>query len=116
MSASTLRKMTRLHLSRPAVNAPAVVVAAWYERKATLTEHLAAAGTAGARGLALDAHRHAARVLSVPGPAAVSAKNTTTGPGLPTPSDDDSRRLLMVGAPPVLTTHCVSAVAGGGGR
>ena len=115
MSASTLREMTQLHLSRPAVNAPAVVVAAWYERKATLLEHLAAEGTAGARALALEAHRHAARLLCVPGPAAVSAKNTTAGPGLPTPSADDSRRLLMVGAPAVLTP-CVSAVAGGGGR
>lgn len=115
MSASTLREMTHLHLSRPAADAPAAVVAAWYERKAALLEHLAAEGTTGARGWAIEAHQHATRLLSVPGPAAVSAKNTTAGPGLPTPSDDDSRRLLMVGAPPVLTT-CVSAVAGGGGR
>lgn len=116
MSASTLCEMTRLQLSRPAVDAPAVVVAGWYARKAALLEHLAAEGAAGAWRLAGEAHRHAARLVCVPGPAAVSAKNTTAGPGLPTPSADDSRRTLMVSARSALTTRCVSAIAGGGGR
>lgn len=67
---STLREMTRLHATRPAVDAPAGVVAAWYERKAVLLEHLAAEGTTGARRLAVEAHQHAARVLAGKGVAA----------------------------------------------
>lgn len=59
---STLQEMTRLHVSRPAVDAPAPVVAAWYERKAALLEHLAAEGTTGARSLAVEAHQHATRL------------------------------------------------------
>lgn len=63
MTSSTLQEMTRLHLSRPESDAPTVVVAAWYERKAVLLEHLAAEDS-HARRLAVEAHQHAARLLA----------------------------------------------------
>ena len=67
---STLGEMTRLHASRPAIDAPAREVAAWYERKAALLEHLAAERTSDARLLAVEAHQHAARLLAGEGVAA----------------------------------------------
>lgn len=48
----------------PAADAPAAVVAAWYERKATLLEHLAAEGNPHAARLAVEAHRHATDLLA----------------------------------------------------
>ncbi len=70
MSASTLCELGRLHLTRPTADAPAVVVAAWYERKAVLLEHLAREGTGDAARLAVEAHQHAALLLAGKGVAA----------------------------------------------
>jgi hypothetical protein len=54
---NTLAELGELHLSRPAPNAPAPVVAAWYERKATVLDHL------DAHEQAVTAHRHAVALL-----------------------------------------------------
>ncbi len=62
---NVLAKMGALHLTRPAADAPDVAIAAWYERKAEVFEHLADAGTAGAADQAVQAHSHAARLLAV---------------------------------------------------
>ncbi|GAB3479597.1 hypothetical protein [Amycolatopsis cihanbeyliensis] len=62
---NVLAELGRLHLSRPAVDAPHGVVAAWYERKAVALEHLAEQGTQGAAEQATQAHRHAAALLGV---------------------------------------------------
>lgn len=70
MSASTLCELGRLHWTRPAADAPAVVVAAWYRRKATVLEHLATEGTGDFARLAAEAHQHAARLLAAEGVAA----------------------------------------------
>lgn len=64
---SVLEEMTALMLAVPGPAAPDVEVAAWYEDKAHLLEHIAAEGGKDAefaRGQALIAHRHAARLLS----------------------------------------------------
>jgi len=90
MTGSTLREMTRLHLSRPAADAPVAVVAAWYERKAVLLEHLAAEHAHGAARLAVQAHQHATRLMTRnpmhtgPGSAGRPAKTESAEPGLPT--------------------------------
>lgn len=62
--ASTLRELGALHLSRPTATASNTEVAAWYERKATVLEHLAAEGAAQARAMAAAAHAHAASLLA----------------------------------------------------
>ncbi len=64
-AANVLAEMGALHLSRPAVDATVITIAAWYERKAVVFEHLADAGTAGAADQAAQAHRHAAQLLAV---------------------------------------------------
>jgi hypothetical protein len=86
MTANTLAELGALHLSRPAVDAPPVVVAAWYERKATVLEHLADQGTPATQD---------------PEPAADSAKNSAAGPGLARQSHNRSERNTMVEAPRV---------------
>lgn len=69
MSAPVLVEMGQVLRSTPRADAPAVVVAAWYERKAELFEHVARdtygpeADTAAA--LARQAHQHAAELLAV---------------------------------------------------
>lgn len=92
MTSSTLREMTRLHLSRPAADAPVAVVAAWYVRKAVLMQHLAAEHTHGADDaarLAVQAQEHATRLMTRnptstgPGSAVRSAKTESAEPGLP---------------------------------
>jgi hypothetical protein len=60
---NTLAELGALHLSRPAVDAPPVVVAAWYERKAAVLDHLAVQGTPAAHEQAVTAHRHAVALL-----------------------------------------------------
>ncbi|TWP51717.1 hypothetical protein FKR81_12680 [Lentzea tibetensis] len=53
--------------SAPGMNAPAEAVAAWYERKAVLFEHVAAEGgpdASSATTLAQQAHRHAFELLT----------------------------------------------------
>jgi hypothetical protein len=68
MSGSVLVEMGALLRSMPAADAPASVVAAWYESKAVLFERVAAEGgsdAAEARVLAERAHGHAAELLGV---------------------------------------------------
>lgn len=62
-----LSEMTDLWLHRPALNAPEHEVAAWYEAKARLHEHLADGGGPDAqqeRVYAATAHQHALDLLS----------------------------------------------------
>lgn len=57
-----LRELVALWLSRPTPDAAPAVVAAWYERKSALLEHIAIDGGPDAheaRRQALLAHRHA---------------------------------------------------------
>lgn len=66
MSHQILREIARLQLARPAVNAAPAVVAAWYELKAELLEHLVADGdlpASEALRLARIAHDHATDLL-----------------------------------------------------
>jgi hypothetical protein len=65
---SALIEMGEVLRSVPGPDAPAAVVAAWYERKADLFEHVAVEGGPDAHGaavLAEQAHRHAAELLAV---------------------------------------------------
>ncbi|MFI5558984.1 hypothetical protein ACIA2T_06860 [Amycolatopsis japonica] len=62
---NVLADLGALHLTRPAADAPVASIAAWYERKAAVLEHLAATGAAGAAEQADQAHRHAAQLLAV---------------------------------------------------
>lgn len=61
---NVLSELQDLQWSRPAVDASDREVAAWYERKATVLEHLAAEGASAVRGMAAVAHQHAARLLA----------------------------------------------------
>lgn len=57
-----LRELGALLRSRPALTAPPVTVAAWYERKAELFEHIAADGGPDATNASRQAelaHEHA---------------------------------------------------------
>jgi hypothetical protein len=63
MTTNTLAELGALHLSRPALDASPVVVAAWYERKATVLDHLADQGTPAAHEQAVTAHHHAVALL-----------------------------------------------------
>jgi hypothetical protein len=66
MARSVLEEMTLLMLAVPGPRAPGPEVAAWYERKAHLLEHIAQDGGPDAdfaRDQALAAHRHAERLL-----------------------------------------------------
>ncbi|MQA62371.1 MAG: hypothetical protein GEU86_12925 [Actinophytocola sp.] len=65
--ATTLQELGALHLSRPTAKASKTEIAAWYERKATVLEHLAAEGASQARAMAVTAHAHAARLLAAAG-------------------------------------------------
>jgi hypothetical protein len=67
---STLVAINALSVTRPAVQAPATIVAAWYERKAMVLHQIA--GTCGSpaehdtyESLAVQAHQHAVRLLPV---------------------------------------------------
>lgn len=65
MTMTVLEEMTRLMLAVPGPNATDDDVAAWYERKAHLLEHIAAEGGPDAeqtRGQAEAAHRRSARL------------------------------------------------------
>jgi hypothetical protein len=62
--ASTLQELGALHLSRPAVDAPPVVVSAWHERRGTVLDHLAAEGSTAAHALAVSAHHLALALLT----------------------------------------------------
>lgn len=67
MARSVLEEMTLLMLAVPGPKAADVEVAAWYERKAHLLEHIAEGGGPDAdfaRVQAVAAHRHAARLLA----------------------------------------------------
>ncbi|PRX43845.1 hypothetical protein B0I33_1138 [Prauserella shujinwangii] len=55
---NVLAELGQLHLSRPALDASPEQVARWYERKATVLEHLASQGSDTAE-LAEAAHRRA---------------------------------------------------------
>ncbi|PRX45346.1 hypothetical protein B0I33_1097 [Prauserella shujinwangii] len=61
---NVLAELGQLHLSRPAVDASPEQVARWYERKATVLEHLAAQGSDLARQQA-DTARRQAQALGV---------------------------------------------------
>lgn len=60
---NTLAELCELHRCRPSVEASPVEVAAWYERKARVFEHLAAQGSTTAAMQAEAAHRHAAALV-----------------------------------------------------
>lgn len=69
---SALVEITMLASSRPAADAPAPTVAAWYERKAVVLREIAAtSGSVSERdtfkSFADQAHQHAVRLLTVPG-------------------------------------------------
>lgn len=67
MSHQILREIGRLQRCAPRPDAPAEVVAAWYERKAVLFEHIATDGDAppsDALRQARRAHQHAAQLLN----------------------------------------------------
>lgn len=59
---NTLAELGELHRSRPGAEAGPIEVAAWYERKAQVFEHLAAQGSRTAAVHAEIAHRHAAEL------------------------------------------------------
>lgn len=66
---STLVAITDLAAARPAADAPSVIVAAWYERKAVVLREIAdTSGSVSERDtfevLADRAHRHAVRLLT----------------------------------------------------
>lgn len=66
MARSVLEEMTLLMLAVPGPRAADPEVAAWYERKAHLLEHIAQSGGPDAdfaRAQAVMAHQHAARLL-----------------------------------------------------
>jgi hypothetical protein len=66
MARSVLEEMTLLMLAVPGVCAPDPEVAAWYERKAHLLEHIASDGGPDAdfaHDQATMAHQHADRLL-----------------------------------------------------
>jgi hypothetical protein len=66
MARSILEEMTLLMLAVPGPRAADAEVAAWYERKAHLLEHIASDGGPDAdfaRDQAAAAHQHAARLL-----------------------------------------------------
>lgn len=73
---NALIEMTALWATRPAADAPDHVVAAWYEAKGRLHEHLAAAGgrdeAAAELSYAATAYEHARRLLDA-SPAAAPA-------------------------------------------
>ena len=56
---NTLAELQHLSLSRPGLDSPTASVAAWYERKAEVLEHLAAQGSPEVAELAATAHDHA---------------------------------------------------------
>ncbi len=63
---NVLIEMTALSVGRPAADAPASTVAAWFEAKSRLHEHLASLGGPDAereRALAAAAHARSQRVL-----------------------------------------------------
>jgi hypothetical protein len=65
---NVLIEMTALDRNRPAPDAPPEIVAAWYEAKARLHEHIAAVGgpdAAQASAWATAAHEHARGLLLV---------------------------------------------------
>lgn len=65
MAASTvLQELNDLYFSRPSVDASPGVVAAWYDRKGVVLEHLAAEGSGYAGTLVDRAHQHAAELRS----------------------------------------------------
>ena len=67
---STLVEMGELVRSRPGLNAPRAVVAAWYEQKAVVLHHIAAeSGDPDAEECSRVAHAHAVALLA-PGQAA----------------------------------------------
>jgi hypothetical protein len=62
---SVLEEMTSLMIAVPDTSARSPEVAAWYQRKASLLDRIAAEGGPDAefvRGQAIAAHRHAARL------------------------------------------------------
>lgn len=66
---STLGEITAVAAARPAVGAPARLVADWYERKAELLHHIANASPSVSERnsyetLAGRAHQHALRLLT----------------------------------------------------
>jgi hypothetical protein len=64
---AVLVEMTALSLCRPALDASVEVVAAWYEAKSRLHEHIAAAGGPDAAreiAYAVAAHQHALTLLA----------------------------------------------------
>lgn len=67
--AAVLVEMGAVLRSVPGPDAPVAVVAAWYESKAALFEHVArevhGAESEAAADLAAQAHRHAAELLAV---------------------------------------------------
>lgn len=66
MAASTvLQELTDLYFSRPSADASPVVVAAWYDRKGVVLEHLAAEGSGYAGTLVGRARQHAAELRAV---------------------------------------------------
>ena len=63
---NVLSEMTSLAFRRPAAGADSATVAAWFEAKARLHEHLARQGGADSareNALALSAHRRASQLL-----------------------------------------------------
>ena len=63
---NVLSEMTTLAFARPAADSDATTVAAWFEAKARLHEHLARQGgadSARASALARSAHRKASALL-----------------------------------------------------
>jgi hypothetical protein len=65
---NVLIEMTALDMNRPAPDATSEIVAAWYEAKALLHEHIAAEGGSDAAqqsAWAMAAHQHARRLRPV---------------------------------------------------
>lgn len=63
---NVLIEMTTLSLGRPAADATAETIAAWYEAKSRLHEHLAAQGgpdSSREQALAIAAHERSLQVL-----------------------------------------------------
>lgn len=61
---NAMSELQALQWSRPTTTSSDAEVAAWYERKAVVLEHLTDGSTPPARGIAAEARHHALRLRS----------------------------------------------------
>lgn len=74
---NAMSELQALQWSRPTTTSSDAEVAAWYERKAVVLEHLTAGSTQLARGMAAEARQHALRLRAVEIPVFPLVKRTS---------------------------------------